>query len=135
MTDPIARLEEIERLMTPGPWGFEFGCLLQHTDAGKGYPFDWYGDGVTILDLDERKIIGAEFDRIALTRNALPHLLRYVRALEEAASGRCECEYQDEIGPGGEPAFRLIGRHCGFCDSDQARAALAAAMEAKGRIE
>ena len=76
--DPIAKLEELEGRMTPGPWGCTNETVFYHPAGRRGTHIALFSGEITTLaqDLSNAK-------SSVITRNALPHLLAYVRALED----------------------------------------------------
>lgn len=52
MTLDLAKLRALAEAATPGPWKHYHGEVVQLTDAGKGYPLDYYQDSADVVGID-----------------------------------------------------------------------------------
>jgi hypothetical protein len=77
----IDALEQLREKATPGLWG-DNGGIYTLTDAGKGYPLDFYTDSVAIADdgdADRCFLSQPNRDLIIAAVNALPSLIAHAR--------------------------------------------------------
>jgi hypothetical protein len=84
MTLDITALRALIAAATPGPWAYRMGDVVQLTDAGKGYPLDYYPNSVDVIARDrdgDLSISDADAEFIAATRTALPAALDAMEAL------------------------------------------------------
>lgn len=82
--DQIQRWRDLAAAATPGPWRWRFSSVEQVSDAGKGYPIDFYDDCATIQESQCHQCgtrIGPSDDNgqfIAAAREAVPMLVAEV---------------------------------------------------------
>ncbi len=119
MTKPItkaqrAELLELERNATPGPWGDNMGDICTLTDAGKGYPLNFYPDSIDVTDIYDRDeptfLSAANLAIVIAARNAIgayesrvveleAQLATAVEALGDADKAFCQ-DCKDGFGDG-----------------------------------
>ena len=92
MTIDTEKLRALLAAATPGPWGWNLGALETMTDAGKGFPLNFYPDSVTVAESgtcyecrarpNDINMSEANAALIAAAVNALPELLDRVSRLQ-----------------------------------------------------
>lgn len=78
---------------TPGPWRNGIGGVVQLSDAGKGYPLDYYpgcADVVTTDGADSVVATENDLEFIAAARTAMPALLDEVERLRKLVGEACD---------------------------------------------